>query len=135
LITPEALEIRQRMSVGKNFEAFLKRSGVGQGGGAKDAKPMQRLVGPALAADVWQNDRGNAYERAALLKENTPTQSCMSIANTRAMGCGRGVTNELFFRIRPNPIHWFAGHESYSRAMELLRPPQFLKVMFPAVSA
>src|SRR6266850_4096322 len=47
LITPEVLEVRQRMSVGKNFEAFLKRSGAGQGGGggAKDAKPMwQRLI-------------------------------------------------------------------------------------------
>lgn len=76
LITPEALEQRQRMSVGKNFEAFLKRSGAGQGGGgAKDAKPMwQRLVDlpcPVLLM-FGKNDRGNAFERAALLKEKYP---------------------------------------------------------------
>ena len=75
LITPEALEQRQRMSVGKNFEAFLKRSGGTQGGGARDAKPMwQRLVElpcPLLLM-FGKNDRGNAYERAALLKEKYP---------------------------------------------------------------
>jgi len=76
LITPEVLEVRQRMSVGKNFEAFLKRSGAGQGGGgAKDAKPMwQRLVElpcPLLLM-FGKNDRGNAFERATLLKEKYP---------------------------------------------------------------
>ena len=75
LITPEVLEQRQRMSVGKNFEAFLKRSGATQGGGARDAKPMwQRLVElpcPLLLI-FGKNDRGHAYERAALLKEKYP---------------------------------------------------------------
>jgi 4,5:9,10-diseco-3-hydroxy-5,9,17-trioxoandrosta-1(10),2-diene-4-oate hydrolase len=75
LITPEVLEQRQRMSVGKNFEAFLTRSGATQGGGARDAKPMwQRLVElpcPLLLI-FGKNDRGNAYERAALLKEKYP---------------------------------------------------------------
>ena len=76
LITPEVLEVRQRMSLGKNFEAFLKRGQAGQGGGAgKEAKPMwQRLVElpcPLLLI-FGKNDRGNAYERAALLKENYP---------------------------------------------------------------
>ncbi len=75
LITPEVLEVRQRMSVGKNFAAFLKRSQAPQGGGAKDAKPMwQRLVDlPCPLLMVFgKNDRGNACERAALLKEKYP---------------------------------------------------------------
>jgi 4,5:9,10-diseco-3-hydroxy-5,9,17-trioxoandrosta-1(10),2-diene-4-oate hydrolase len=75
LITPEVLEVRQRMSVGKNFQAFLKRSQAPQGGGAKDAKPMwQRLVDlPCPLLMIFgKNDRGNAYERAALLKEKYP---------------------------------------------------------------
>ena len=76
LITPEVLEQRQRMSVGKNFEAFLQRGAGGQGGGAaRDAKPMwQRLVElPCpLMLMFGKNDRGNAYERAALLKEKYP---------------------------------------------------------------
>ena len=76
LITPEVLEQRQRMSVGKNFEAFLQRGAAGQGGGgAKDAKPMwQRLVElpcPLLLI-FGKNDRGHAFERAALLKEKYP---------------------------------------------------------------
>jgi pimeloyl-ACP methyl ester carboxylesterase len=76
LITPEALEVRQRMSIGKNFAAFLKRSQAGQaGGGAKDAKPMwQRLVDlPCPLLMIFgKNDRGNACERALLLKEQFP---------------------------------------------------------------
>ncbi|HTN72459.1 MAG TPA: alpha/beta hydrolase [Methylomirabilota bacterium] len=75
LITPEVLEVRRRMSLGKNFEAFLKRGQVGQGGGSKEAKPMwQRLVElPCpLVLIFGKNDRGNAYERAALLKEKYP---------------------------------------------------------------
>ena len=76
LITPEVLEARQRMSVGKNFAAFLQRGRAGQGGGgAKDAKPMwQRLVDlpcPLLLI-FGKNDRANAGERAALLKEKYP---------------------------------------------------------------
>jgi pimeloyl-ACP methyl ester carboxylesterase len=76
LITPEVLEVRQQMSVGKNFDAFLKRSQAGQaGGGAKDAKPMwQRLVDlPCPLLMIFgKNDRGNAFERATLLKEQFP---------------------------------------------------------------
>jgi pimeloyl-ACP methyl ester carboxylesterase len=64
------------MSVGKNFDAFLKRSQAGQaGGGAKDAKPMwQRLVDlPCPLLMIFgKNDRGNAFERATLLKEQFP---------------------------------------------------------------
>jgi len=75
LITPEVLEVRQRKSVGKNFEAFLKRSQASQGGAAKDAKPIwQRLVDlPCPLLMIFgKNDRGNAFERAALLKEKYP---------------------------------------------------------------
>jgi pimeloyl-ACP methyl ester carboxylesterase len=75
LITPEALELRQRMSVGKNFEAFLRRGQAPRGGVAKDAKPLwQRLVDlPCPLLMIFgKNDRGNAFERAAQLKENYP---------------------------------------------------------------
>jgi pimeloyl-ACP methyl ester carboxylesterase len=75
LITREVLDVRQRMSVGKNFEAFLQRSQVAQGGGAKDAKPMwQRLIDlPCPFLMIFgRNDRGNAGERAVLLKEKYP---------------------------------------------------------------
>lgn len=75
LITPEVLDVRQRMSVGKNFQAFLKRTQAAQGGGAKDAKPMwQRLVDlpcPLLMM-FGKDDRGHAFERATLLKEKYP---------------------------------------------------------------
>ena len=69
------LEVRQRMSVDKNFEAFLKRSQAPQGGVAKDVKPIwQRLVDlPCPLLIIFgKNDRGNAYERAVLLKEKYP---------------------------------------------------------------
>ena len=60
------------MSIGKNFDAFLKRGQAGQGGGAaKDAKPIwQRLVDlPCPLLMIFgKNDRGNAFERATLLK-------------------------------------------------------------------
>lgn len=75
LITPAVLEQRQRMSVGKNFEAFLKRGQARQGGEGKASKPMwQRLVEfpcPLLLM-FGKNDRADAFERAALLKEKYP---------------------------------------------------------------
>jgi 4,5:9,10-diseco-3-hydroxy-5,9,17-trioxoandrosta-1(10),2-diene-4-oate hydrolase len=76
LITPEVLEVRQLMSVGKNFAAFLKRGEGGQSRGAgKETRPMwQRLVElpcPLLLI-FGKNDRGNAFERATLLKETYP---------------------------------------------------------------
>ena len=68
--------MRQRMSIGKNFEAFLKRGQAAQGGGAsKETKPVwERLVDlPCPLLMIFgKNDRGNAYERAALLKEKYP---------------------------------------------------------------
>jgi len=76
LITSEVLDLRQRMSIGKNFDAFVRRSqGGAGGGGAKDAQPMwQRLVDlpcPLLLI-FGKDDRGNAFERATLLKEKFP---------------------------------------------------------------
>ena len=87
LITPEVLEVRQRMSLGKNFDAFLKRGQAGQGGGgAKDAKPMwQRLVElpcPLLLI-FGKNDRSNAFERATLLKEKYPKLNLHIVDNCK----------------------------------------------------
>src|SRR5207248_3187213 len=79
LITPEELELRHRMSVGKNFHAFLARKAAkGQGGnkggkGGADA-PWQR-VGKCpvpLLMLYGENDRGRAAERARKAKELNP---------------------------------------------------------------
>lgn len=75
LITPEALELRQRMSVGKNFEAFLRRGQGLRRNAAMDAKPMwQRLVDlPCPLLMIFgKNDRGSAFERATRLKKEYP---------------------------------------------------------------
>lgn len=75
LITPEALEKRHRMSMGKNFEAFKKRIQAAQGGGAKDGIPLwQRLdqVTVPMLFIYGKQDRGPAAERSALLKERFP---------------------------------------------------------------
>ncbi len=87
LITSEVLEVRQRMSVSKNFHAFLQRGQAGRGGGgAKDAKPMwQRLVDlpcPLLLI-FGKNDRSNAFERATLLKERFPQLNLHIVDNCK----------------------------------------------------
>ncbi len=79
LITPEELALRHRRSMGRNFEAFVARNAEAEA--AKD-KP-KNTTGP----DLWErlselkmplmmiygkNDRGNAFERATLLKEKYP---------------------------------------------------------------
>jgi len=75
LITPEALEKRQRMSIGKNFQAFLERSKAPRGGG-KDAVPiwerLHQLPVPLLMI-YGKQDRGSAAARAAALKERFPS--------------------------------------------------------------
>jgi 4,5:9,10-diseco-3-hydroxy-5,9,17-trioxoandrosta-1(10),2-diene-4-oate hydrolase len=106
LITPAVLEQRQHLSVGKNFEAFLKRSGASQGGGgAKDAKPMwQRLVElpcPLLLM-FGKNDRGNAFERATLLKEKYPQLDLHVIDRCKHL------------------VQWDAAEEFHKRAAEFL---------------
>src|SRR5207237_6330845 len=72
LATAEAVALRHRMSVGKNFEAFAARkhsrgAKADQGGEA----PWQRLAKcPApLLLLYGEQDRGQAARRAALAKE------------------------------------------------------------------
>jgi pimeloyl-ACP methyl ester carboxylesterase len=74
LITPEVLQKRHAMSVGKNFQAFLARGKAPRGGG-KDAVPIwQRLdqLPVPLLMIYGKDDRGSAAKRAALLKERFP---------------------------------------------------------------
>jgi 4,5:9,10-diseco-3-hydroxy-5,9,17-trioxoandrosta-1(10),2-diene-4-oate hydrolase len=74
LITPQVLQQRHRMSVGKNFQAFLERGKTPRGGG-KDATPiwerLHQLPVPLLMI-YGKQDRGSAGERAAALKERYP---------------------------------------------------------------
>jgi pimeloyl-ACP methyl ester carboxylesterase len=75
LITPEALEKRHRMSLGKNFQAFIERGKAPRGGG-KDAVPIwERLhqIPVPLLMMYGKQDRGSAAERVALLKERYPS--------------------------------------------------------------
>ena len=75
LITPDALEKRHRMSLGKNFQAFLERGKAPRGGG-KEAVPiwerLHQLPVPLLMM-YGRQDRGSAAQRAALLKERYPS--------------------------------------------------------------
>jgi pimeloyl-ACP methyl ester carboxylesterase len=73
LITPDVLQKRLEMSVGKNFEAFSERSKAREP--QKDAVPLhQRLkdVTVPLLLLYGRQDRGSAAERCALLKEQQP---------------------------------------------------------------
>ncbi len=73
LITPAALETRHRMSLGKNFQAFLARSRAPRE--PRDGPPLwQRLAElPApLLLLYGRQDRGRAAERAELAKQRTP---------------------------------------------------------------
>ena len=75
LITPEVLEKRHRMSLGKNFQAFLERGKAPRGGG-KEAVPiwerLHQLPVPLLML-YGKQDRGSAAERVAMLKERYPS--------------------------------------------------------------
>lgn len=85
LITPEALEKRHRMSVGKNFQAFLERSKAPRGGG-KDAVPvwerLHKLPVPLLMI-YGKQDRGSAAARAAALKERYPSLNMHLLDNCK----------------------------------------------------
>ncbi|OGQ78437.1 MAG: hypothetical protein A3F90_04820 [Deltaproteobacteria bacterium RIFCSPLOWO2_12_FULL_60_19] len=76
LITAEVFEKRHRMSVGKNFQAFLERAKAPRSGGRKDNVPiwerLHQLPVPLLML-YGKQDRGSAAARAALLKERFPT--------------------------------------------------------------
>jgi pimeloyl-ACP methyl ester carboxylesterase len=74
LITPDELDLRHRMSVGKNFHAFLARQAAKGKGGGKSDSPWQRVAKcpvPLLML-YGENDRGQAAERARRAKELNP---------------------------------------------------------------
>ena len=85
LITPEVLEKRHRMSVGKNFQAFLERAKAPRGGG-KEAVPiwerLHRLPVPLLML-YGKQDRGSAAARAAALKERFPALNLHLLDNAK----------------------------------------------------
>lgn len=84
LITPEELEKRHRMSIGKNFQAFLERNLAAQKGGGKESVPLwQRLdqVPVPMLLIYGRNDRGSAADRALLAKERYPN------LNLRVVDC------------------------------------------------
>jgi pimeloyl-ACP methyl ester carboxylesterase len=74
LVTDEAVALRHRMSVGKNFIAFLARKGA-KGSGGKGGEPLwQRLAQcpvPLLML-YGDHDRGQAARRATRAKELYP---------------------------------------------------------------
>ncbi|HJY78764.1 MAG TPA: alpha/beta fold hydrolase [Burkholderiales bacterium] len=75
LATPEAVALRHRMSVGKNFEAFVARKhsrGVkAEKGGEAPWQKLARCPVPLLLL-YGEQDRGEAARRAAIAKELTP---------------------------------------------------------------
>ena len=74
LMTSEEIELRHRMSVGKNFHAFLARKALKSKGGGKGEPPWQRVAKcpvPLLML-YGENDRAQAAERARRAKELNP---------------------------------------------------------------
>jgi pimeloyl-ACP methyl ester carboxylesterase len=76
LITPEELALRHARSIGQNFAAFVARSEASEAAPAKEPKtPLwQRLteLQMPLLLIFGRNDRANAAQRAALLKQKYP---------------------------------------------------------------
>jgi len=73
LATEEAIDLRHRMSVGKNFHAFLARKSA-KGGGGKGESPWQRVAKcpvPLLLL-YGEHDRGDAARRAAKALQLNP---------------------------------------------------------------
>ena len=82
LLTPEVVERRHRMSVGKNFEASVERSKAREP--QRDAVPLwQRVkeVPVPLLLLYGAQDRGDAAKRGALLKEMEPAVQVEIIEN------------------------------------------------------
>ena len=74
-VTDEAVRIRQRMSTGRNFRAFLARRQARGGGKGKDGAPLwQRLadVPAPLRLIYGADDRGECARRARLALERWP---------------------------------------------------------------
>ena len=70
LATPEAVELRHRMSLGKNFLAFRARKAAGRGKGAGGSVPLWQRVHESpvpLLMLYGREDRGDAAQRAARL--------------------------------------------------------------------
>ena len=86
LITREVLEKRHRMSVGKNFQAFLERGKAPRGGGSKENVPiwdrLHHLPVPLLML-YGKQDRGSAGARAAALKERYPALNLHLLDNAK----------------------------------------------------
>jgi pimeloyl-ACP methyl ester carboxylesterase len=75
LITPEALEIRHRMSLDKNFAAFLARKQAGRDKGGKSGEPPWQRVAKCpvpLLLLYGERDRGQAARRVALAQQLHP---------------------------------------------------------------
>jgi pimeloyl-ACP methyl ester carboxylesterase len=74
LITGELLEQRLKMSLEKNFDAFIARSKARepQGGGVPLYQRLKEISVPLLLL-YGKQDRGSAAGRAALLKEQEPS--------------------------------------------------------------
>jgi pimeloyl-ACP methyl ester carboxylesterase len=78
LATPEAVAIRHRMSVGKNFSAFVARKSAPKEKGAKEGKgaePAWQRVAKCrlpLLMLYGENDRGDAAQRAVQAKDLNP---------------------------------------------------------------
>lgn len=76
LITDDELALRHSRSVGKNFAAFVARQEAAEAAPAKTpAKPLwERLTDLTIPVRLifGRNDRANAAERAALLKQLRP---------------------------------------------------------------
>jgi pimeloyl-ACP methyl ester carboxylesterase len=78
IITDAVLELRQRMSVGKNFAAFQARraaKAADRGATREKAVPAWQRVGElaiALRLIYGREDRGHAAERVALARERHP---------------------------------------------------------------
>jgi pimeloyl-ACP methyl ester carboxylesterase len=75
LITPAALQLRQRMSTGKNFQAFLARRHARDGEKKKESSPLWQRLGEVpvpMRLIYGKQDRGAAAERAELAKLRYP---------------------------------------------------------------
>lgn len=75
LITPEALELRHRMSVGKNVAAFLARKNAPRDKGEKGGEPPWQRVAKCpvpLLLLYGEQDRGQAAQRASLARQLNP---------------------------------------------------------------
>jgi len=73
LMTPDEIDLRHRMSVGKNFRAFMARKAL-KGKGGKGEPPWRRVAKcpvPLLML-YGENDRAQAAERAKRAKELNP---------------------------------------------------------------